>query len=235
MVHVAIVDDDRTNLENLKDYANKYQEEYNENLKITTFQDGADIAEEYKAEYDIIILDIKMPFMDGMRAAELIRKVDSDVIIIFITNMAQYAIKGYSVQAMNFLLKPVTYFAFSQELHKAVTLIKERKKAYLVIRINSGMARINVDEIEYVESKQHQIIVHTKNNSYSTRDSMKNVEKFLSPYKFIRCNNSYLINLRYVEGIDQNIVLVGGDELQISRPRKKIFIEALADYVGGAL
>ncbi|MDF2804598.1 MAG: Response regulator of the LytR/AlgR family [Anaerocolumna sp.] len=235
MVHVAIVDDDKKNLDYLSDFASKYQEEFNENLKITTFSDGADIAEEYKAEYDIIILDIKMPFMDGMRAAELIRAVDSDVIIIFITNMAQYAIKGYSVQAMNFLLKPVSYFAFSQELQKAVTLIKERKKAYLVIRIYSGMARLNVDEIEYVESKKHQIIVHTKNNSYSTRDSLKNVEKNLSQYKFIRCNNSYLVNLRYVEGIDQNNVIVGGDELQISRPRKKIFMEALADYVGGAL
>lgn len=235
MIRIAIVDDENKNRETLNDFANKYQEEYNENLKITTFPDGSDIVEDYKADYDIIFLDIKMHFMDGMRAAELIRQVDADVIIIFVSNMAQYAIKGYAVQAMNFLLKPVSYFAFSQELHKAVTQIKERKKAYLVIRVNSGMVRLNVDEIQYVESKKHHIIVHTKKDSYSTREAMKNVEQILAQYKFIRCNNSYLINLRYVEGIIQNNVLVGGDELQISRPRKKIFMEALADYVGGGV
>lgn len=232
MLRIAIVDDDVNNLNTLSEYANKYQEEYDEKLVITTFTDGADIAEEYKAEYDIIILDIKMHFMDGMRAAELIRQVDSDVIIIFITNMAQFAIKGYEVKALNYLLKPVSYFALAQELQKAVALIKERKNAYFFMRVENGMMRLNVEEVEYVESKGHQIIVHTKNNSFSTRNSMKNVESLLSGYPFVRCNNSYLVNLDFVESIIDNVVVVGGDELQISRPRKKIFMEALADYVG---
>lgn len=235
MIHLAIVDDDEKSRRTLCDFVSRYEEEYNEKVKVTTFADGADIAEEYKAEYDIIILDIQMRFMDGMRAAELIRKVDTDVILIFITNMAQYAIKGYAVQAMNYLLKPVSYFAFSQELQKAAAQIRERKKGYFVIRVENGMVRLNVEEIEYIESIKHQIIVHTKSNSYTTRDSMKNVENLLSKYKFVRCNNSYLVNLRYVEGVVQNNVIVGGDELQISRPRKKAFMDALADYVGGEL
>jgi len=233
MVHIAIVDDDEKSRMTLREYTDRYQEEYNEKLKISTFADGADIAEEYKAEYDIIILDIEMRFMDGMRAAELIRKMDSDVILIFITNMAQYALKGYEVQAMNYLLKPVSYFAFSQEIHKAISYVKTRKKAYFYIRVESGMLRLNVEEIVYVESKRHQIIVHTTSDSYSTRDSMKNVEQMLAEYKFVRCNNCYLVNLRYVDGVVQNNVIVNGEELQISRPRKKQFIDAVADYVGG--
>lgn len=233
MIHLAIVDDDEKSRNTLSNFVNKYEEEYQEKLKVSTFPDGADIAEEYKADYDIIILDVQMKFMDGMRAAELIRQVDTDVIIIFITNMAQYAIKGYAVQAMNYLLKPVSYFAFSHELHKAVSRIKERKKAYVNIRIESGMVRLNVEEILYVESKKHQIIFHTSNDSYSTRDSMKNIEKLLLEYKFARCNNSYLVNLRYVEGVIQNNVNVAGDELQISRPRKKSFMDALTEYIGG--
>ena len=235
MIHLAIVDDDEKSRMTMRDYAERYQEEFQEKLKITTFADGADIADEYKAEYDIIILDIQMRFMDGMRAAELIRKMDSDVILIFITNMAQYALKGYEVQAMNYLLKPVTYFAFSQEIQKAVGYIRERKKKYFFIRVENGMIRLASEDVLYLESKKHQIIIHTQKESYSTRDSMKNLEQTLSAYNFVRCNNCYLVNLAYVEGVVQNSVIVAGDELQISRPRKKQFMDALADYVGGSV
>jgi len=233
MLHIAIVDDDQASRMTLFDFAERYQREYNEKIKISTFTDGAEIAEDYKAEYDIIILDVEMRFMDGMRAAEIIRKMDSDVVLIFMTNMAQYAIKGYEVQAMNYLLKPITYFAFSQEIHKAVTYVKERKKAYLYIRIENGKLRLNVEEIVYLESKKHQIIVHTTSDSFETRDSMKNVELKLTEYGFARCNNCYLVNLRFVEGVVSNTAIVAGDELQISRPRKKPFMDALADYIGG--
>ena len=235
MIHLAIVDDDEKSRMTMRDYAERYQEEFQEKLKITTFADGADIADEYKAEYDIIILDIQKRFMDGMRAAELIRKMDSDVILIFITNMAQYALKGYEVQAMNYLLKPVTYFAFSQEIQKAVGYIRERKKKYFFIRIENGTLRLDSEDVLYLESKKHQIIIHTQKESYSTRDSMKNLEQTLSAYNFVRCNNCYLVNLAYVEGVVQNSVIVAGDELQVSRPRKKQFMDALADYVGGSV
>lgn len=235
MIHLAIVDDDEKSRMTMRDYAERYQEEFQEKLKITTFADGADIAEEYKAEYDIIILDIQMRFMDGMRAAELIRQMDSDVILIFITNMAQYALKGYEVQAMNYLLKPVTYFAFSQEIRKAVGFIREKKKKYFFIRVENGTLRLDSEDVLYLESKKHQIIIHTQKESYTTRDSMKNLEQTLSTFNFVRCNNCYLVNLAYVEGVMQNSVIVAGDELQVSRPRKKLFMDALADYVGGSV
>lgn len=235
MIHLAIVDDDEKSRMTMCDYAERFQEEFQEKLKITTFADGADIADDYKAEYDIIILDIQMRFMDGMRAAELIRKMDSDVILIFITNMAQYALKGYEVQAMNYLLKPVTYFAFSQEIRKAVGFIRERKKKYFFIRVENGTIRLDSEDVLYLESKKHQIIIHTQKESYTTRDSMKNLEQILSAFNFVRCNNCYLVNLAYVEGVMQNSVIVAGDELQVSRPRKKLFMDALADYVGGSL
>jgi DNA-binding LytR/AlgR family response regulator len=170
-----------------------------------------------------------------MRAAELIRQMDSDVILIFITNMAQYALKGYEVQAMNYLLKPVTYFAFSQEIRKAVGYIRERKKKYFFIRVENGTLRLDSEDVLYLESKKHQIIIHTQKESYTTRDSMKNLEQTLSTFNFVRCNNCYLVNLAYVEGVMQNSVIVAGDELQVSRPRKKLFMDALADYVGGSV
>ena len=92
MIRIAIVDDDAGSVSQLKEYLLRYQNERNEMFSILTFSDGDEIVENYKAEYDIILLDIEMRFMDGMTAAQLIREKDPEVILIFITNMAQYAI-----------------------------------------------------------------------------------------------------------------------------------------------
>ncbi len=75
-------------------------------------------------------MDVEMKFMDGMSAAEEIRKMDTEVVIIFITNMAQYAIRGYAVDALDYVLKPVSYFAFSQRLNRAIGRMKKRDKDY---------------------------------------------------------------------------------------------------------
>ena len=233
MIQVAIVEDDNTSRDLLLQYISRYEKEYEEKLKISTFADGADIVENYQAVYDIIFLDIQMSCIDGMRTAEIIRTFDSDVLLIFITNMAQYAIRGYTVQAMYYLLKPVPYFAFSQCLHKAVNQTKERKDFYLTIKIESGLLRININHIYYLESQKHQIYLYTKDGTYTTRATMKYFEAQLSKLHFYRCSNSYLVHLKYVKGIVQNDVLIGDERLQISRARKKAFMDALTDYVGG--
>ncbi|MFV0465258.1 MAG: LytR/AlgR family response regulator transcription factor [Lachnospiraceae bacterium] len=235
MIRVAIVDDDTKSKNILEGYTKKYAKESGETFSISLFSDGLDIAEEYKAEYDVIFLDVKMKFMDGMKAAEKIRELDSDVLLIFITNMTQYALKGYEVQAMNYLIKPITYFAFSQELQKACAKINERTNAYFYVRTDTGIRRLNVEQILYLESKRHQIIVHTETDSYATRDTMKNVESMLLKYKFVRCHNCFLVNLKYVDGVVQNQVIVKGEELAISRPRKKEFLDELTNYIGGVV
>lgn len=231
MIRIAIVDDDDKSRNILNEYTQRYAKESGEKFQIALFSDGLDIAEEYKAEYDIIFLDVQMKFMDGMKAAERIRQMDHDVILIFITNMAQYALKGYEVQAMNYLIKPMTYFAFSQELKKAAAKVREKTNAYFYIRTETGILRLNVEDIIYVESKKHQIIVHTETDSYATRDTMKNVESLLLKYKFVRSHNCFLVNLKFVDGVVQNSVIVHGEELAISRPRKKEFLDELTDYI----
>lgn len=110
MIRIAIVEDETVYKEQLIEYLKEFEQERSETLKIDTFSDGDEIVENYQAQFDIILMDIQMNFMDGMSAAEEIRKIDSEVVIIFITNLAQYAIKGYEVDALDYILKPISYF-----------------------------------------------------------------------------------------------------------------------------
>ena len=102
MVKLAIVEDDKSYIESLKEYIDTYMKENGISIDVKIFRDGNKIVFDYQPVYDIILMDIEMPGIDGMTAAEEIRKVDKDVIIIFITNMAQYAIQGYKVRAHSY-------------------------------------------------------------------------------------------------------------------------------------
>lgn len=235
MIRIAIVEDDKTCRQELANYIRKYEQESGEAIQITSFEDGEDIVTNYQAVYDIILMDIEMRFMNGMTAAEKIRELDEEVAIIFITNMAQYAIRGYAVNALDYVLKPVSYFAFSQRLDRAVSRLRKKEKHYLVIRLKGGSRRLATEDIYYIESQGHVLLVHAKDGTHETSGTMKEMGEKLEPFHFCQCNKGYLVNLEHVDSIQNGCVMVGGDALAISRPRKKIFQETLAAYMNEVL
>ncbi len=233
MIRVAIVEDEASYVEQIEGFLKQYQKEYGQVIEVTVFSDGDEIVSNYRAEFDIIFLDVQMSFMDGMTAAEHIRQMDLNVIIIFITNMAQYAIRGYAVNALDYIIKPVSYFAFSMKFKRAVALYKQREKKYITLKVDGGIARIPLNEIYYIESMKHRIIVHAETMDYSLICTMKEMEVRLASEDFFRCNNCYLVNLAQVKRVYNNEVFVGEYNLSISRPRRKAFMDALTDYMGG--
>ncbi|MBE5037126.1 response regulator transcription factor [Subdoligranulum sp. DSM 109015] len=235
MFHIAIVEDDPQVREQLAGYVRRYERQFGKMFELTAFEDGDEIVSDYKAVYDIILLDVQMRRMDGMAAAEAIRKLDKDVILIFITNMAQFAIRGYAVDALDYVLKPVPYFAFSQQLQKAVDRLRRRRKTFLAVPIDGGLRRVDVSTIYYLESEGHYVRFYTENGELVTPGSLKSYEEKLADKPFARCNSGYLVNLEQVMEVQQNTVRVGPYALQISRPKKKAFLEALTDYIGGSV
>lgn len=234
MIHIAVVEDEQAYVEQLTEYIARFQEEFSQEMKVTVFSDGDEIAEDYRADYDIILMDIQMRFMDGMTAAEKIRELDRDVVIMFITNMTSYAVKGYEVDALDYIVKPVEYFSFSRKLLRAMERVRKREESYLMIPVESGIQKLAVGEIYYVESFGHQLIYVTKKGRFASRGVMKQAEEQLVPKGFFRSGKSYLVNMKYVEGISEGCCVIHGEKLQISRQKRKEFMEVLLNYMSEA-
>ena len=121
---IAIVEDEAAVREQLAGYVQRYTRQYGTPFEVTEFADGMEILEDYRPQFDIIFLDVEMKHLDGMETARRIRERDGGVLVVFITNMAQYAIRGHAVGALDYVLNPVPYFAFSQQLQKALGQLK---------------------------------------------------------------------------------------------------------------
>ena len=177
-------------------------------------------------------MDIEMPRMDGIEAAQRLRKMDRDVVLIFVTNMAKYAIKGYEVNAMSYILKPVNYFAFSYTLKRILQGMPKRDENFVLVPIENGEIRLSSDQIWYIEVLNHRLLFHTKERTYEMFGTLQKMEERFRGSCFVKCNKSYLVNLKFVARVEKNMVRVGENELQISRPRRKDFLMALTEYYG---
>ena len=229
---IAIVDDEAASTELIRGFIGKYQKAHGTMFAVAEFKDGLDFISNYSADYDIVFMDIKMPFLNGMETAKTLRTLDKAVALIFVTNMAQFAVKGYEVDALDFLLKPVTYFDFALKMDKALVYLAKREKSVLCVKTAVGIAKIVVSDIYYVEVKGRYVTLHTAGGAVEMHESMKNVEQELANEKFLRCDNSFLVNLAYVTRIDANSALVAGKQIPVSRAKRKKFMDALTIYLG---
>lgn len=232
-MRIAIVEDNAQERERIAAFTKRYFDEQGTACRLSLFSDGDELMEHYTADWDLIFLDIQMERMDGMAAAEMIRRLDRDVFLVFVTHLANYAIKGYGVYALDFLLKPVNYRILSQIFQRVERLLQERKKKFITLPALKGMTRVNVAEIYYVEVESHVLSVVTEQGVFRLRGTISGIEELLQGYGFFRCNNCYLVNLAQVNHVEQGMVVVGGHELTVSRPRQKKFMEALTRYIGG--
>lgn len=234
---IAIVEDEIEYVKNLQCFLERFEEEFQMELEITVFSDGLDIVTDYTASYDIILLDIQMKHLDGMKTAEKIRELDEDVVFIFITSTVRFAVQGYTVDALGYVVKPVPYLAFSQILSKAIRQVRKKQtREYISIEVESGYLKLDISQIYYIESQRHNIMVHTEKGDFLTPGPLKKADTLLSLKGFAKCHNAYLVNLAHVRGIVQNNVdLTGNHRLPISRARKKAFFDSFAEYMGGMM
>lgn len=233
MIRICIVEDEQDQAQILMDYINKYGNAANEQFSITYLTDGIDLVDDYNGQFDIILLDIQMKHLDGMVAAEKIRELDQDVTIIFITSTVRYAVQGYAVDALGYVLKPVPYTQFEKIFDKAIERVKARQKhVYIKVSVDDKQMKIDCDNIYYIESQRNNVIIHCADADYVTLGPLKRFDEMLETHGFSKCHNAYIVNLTFVEAVQkEEVILVNGFTLPISRARKKEFMAALTEDI----
>lgn len=231
MIKIAIAEDETCYIKQLLEYLQVYQKERSVELETTVYRDGDQILEDFRSQFNLILLDVEMQFVDGLTAAEEIRKLDENVIIVFISNLKQYAIRGYEVRALDYILKPISYFMLSQTLDKALEEIEKHASRFLLLPIQAGVKKLDIRQLYYVESSGHILHYHAADGVYSVRGNMVDLEVELKDNGFFRCNKGYLVNLQYVESVEDSNCRIHKDLLPIARLRRKAFMEALMLYI----
>lgn len=233
MIKIAIVEDNATDSLITREHIEKYCLSHKINITV----DGFSTAFAYldsEQRYDAVFLDIEMPHIDGMELAAEIRKHDSRVVIVFVTNMARYAVNGYRVGAIDYVLKPISEFDFSLTMDRVISSVERmREEKSYTVKSREGVTTLSASDIRYIESLNHHLVFHTAFGEQEIYGYLKNVENELGN-GFFRISSCYLVNLAYVKTINGCDITVGDDVLKISRVKKRELIERLTDYYGGA-
>ncbi len=232
MLRIAVVEDEEEYGQMLLHHIRRFEKETGTVCRADSYPDGKSLLRDYEGQYDILFLDIQMAGPDGLSTARRIRQTDESVLLVFVTNLAQYAIRGYGVRASNFLLKPVSYYALSEELARAAQIVEQSKSRYMAVKTESGLQKIEIGSITYLETLGRRLLIHAGGREYSCRETLKTMEQQLAPEGFFRCHNVYLVNLARVENVSQSTVTVDGQELLLSRYKRKEFLDALARFMG---
>lgn len=234
MKNIAIVEDEDAAAEALASYIEKYSAATGQSFNVARFKSGNDFLADYKQVYAVVFMDIQMPGMNGMDTAVALRKKDKTVSLVFITSLVQFAQKGYEVDAVSFLVKPVSYFDFSLKFGKALDIYVMNEERVITVKYQGGMCRISTDKLMYVEIISHRLYYHLIDDVIEVTGVLSQVEKELGEYGFLRCNKCYLVNPKFVIGVKGADVTVGNTVLQISRPRRAAFLAELANRYAGS-
>ena len=230
-INVCIVEDDHVSLNKLIEYLEKFQLDNEVNFSIDSFLTASDFKEKFNGQYDIIFMDIDLSDGNGMELIRHVRMMDENVVVVFVTNLVQYAVKGYEVHAYSFIVKPITYYNLYVNLLNILEHINKKVDSDIWISNKDGKEKISISSIYYIEVVQHMLYYHTTEGIFKATGSLNNVQDILKGSHFALCNRCYLVNLKHVKAIKQNEVIVGKDTLLISKYKKKDFISALNDYL----
>lgn len=198
---------------------------------VDTFSNGKELINKFKAlPYDLIMLDIEMPEIDGISLAKKLREISEDVYIVFLTSHLEFALEGYEVNALRYLTKPVNHQKL-KEILDYITL-EQGKKEVLWIKNDEFEEKIRLSHIIYLEAQNQNVVITTEDKVYTTRYNLSDYEKELSDKGFIRIHRGYLVSLKKISKLGKNCVyLESGISLPVSRSKEKQLKEALMSFV----
>ena len=231
----AIIEDDPEYSRFLEECLVRYGKEHGCSFLVRAFGRAEAFLSGAQGLYDFVFMDVELGegWMNGIEAARALRAKGSMAMLFFITNMPQYAIEAYAVEAMDYVLKPISYPDFHLKMKKAERYILRNADTPLLLQAVSGPVRYNASEILYIESRSHYLYYHTATEEIRVRGKLGDLVDSLLPYHFARAGESFLVNLQHLKAINGNEILVGSERLPISRRYRAAFLSAFTRYLGG--
>lgn len=234
---IAICDDDEALVKLLRRQLEQYEKESGREFSYRIFYDGTELMDGYQADFDLIFMDIRMEKMNGLKAAEEIRKIDSSVGLVFLTSLAQYVWKGYEYGAVNYLLKPVKYGRLKMELDRFFACYRGKEEPFIAFSNDAGKHKVFYRSLRFAETCRHNVLLHFEEEEQVLYKNMKELSALLeTERRFTRCHASYLVNLSFVKRVEgMEAVLLTGERLPISQPKRKEFMLKMTDFWGDML
>lgn len=235
-MRIAIIDDEQAQRDTIKTYLERFSSESGSRFDVEEFPSGDALMADYHLIYDIILFDVDMPGTNGINTARQVREMDESVTILFITNMAQYAINAFEVEAADYIIKPVEYYDFAMKFRRAVKRAVRRSNRELALDTVDGIRRLRIPDIVYVEALDHYLTYHICQKDAGTvdlevRSSIGEHEALLKPYHFCRVHKSFLVNLAHIDVIRASEVVLNGVSLPIGRRYKKDLMEKYMQFM----
>lgn len=214
---IAVCDDEQDQTEYILSILAAWGRQYGRTCDVSVFDSAESFLFDYEDHktWDILLLDVEMKNMTGIELARRIREDDSRTEIIFTTAHFEFAGEGYEVDALHYLVKPVSDAKLMQVLDKAAQRLSVEPLS-VVINCSGETLRLYESDILYVESFLHYILIHTKDNEYRIKENLSAFAQKLSD-DFYRVHRSYLVSLKHITRISRTSVSVGRTELPLSR------------------
>ena len=230
-MRIAVCEDNELHREMIACLLNRYATEKSIPFAITSYQSGINLLydTEEGATFDIVFLDIYMKDLLGIDVAHRLRGMGYQGHIVFLTATADFAVDGYEVEAMGYLLKPHSFEKLSQVMDRAT---REMTENFYPIKHHSKVTKVSYHEILYIESSNSKCILHCCNGqSYVIYKKLSEIEQELNDERFLRCHQSYLVNMDYIYKMDRQFTLVTGDIVLIRQRNLKAIRQAALDHM----
>lgn len=234
MYRALIVEDDASQARHLKAHLERYAQQTSTAFSTTCYQSAVEFVET-KQTFDVIFLDIGLPGIDGMEAAGILRTYDAETPLVFVTDLAQYAVQGYQVQAFGFLVKPVEYYDFKMLMDRVVRVIERSVDKNVYIPTRDGVRVVPMRDVVYIDVLNHSLSYHLEGGETVTvRGTLGATESSLTGLTFVRVSNSCLVNMRHIRSISgTDLTMSNGTICAVSRSKRKSALATIANYYGG--
>lgn len=234
MLNVAVVDDESAERERVRACLDYVSQKKGVEFCVDEYDSADSFLVKFEHEYDVVLMDIEFPAgMNGMEAAHALRKIDKTVVLIFITNMAQMAIQGYEVDALDFIVKPIDKFSFLLKMTRVLNRVVQRSWKRITVKTDGEVVSLLPQLIRYLKVDGHYVVYHSREGTYSEYISLSGAEKKLGDPAFYRCDRGCLVNLRFVTQVGRDACTVDGEEIPIARTQRSAFIRAYAAFLSG--